>query len=182
MFLPAYAPTRLPSSPASRIPPHKCRQNTSRSQFAEATRRDVGDTTRGPGEVVRRSEVEYAHHRLDGVPWIAEQLGGTCHAGEVDDPLQVGSSSRPELARQVLPADPKPSSQCGGAHGALYLAYQNVPGRLLERFSESQHPWCIDQSSAALRGNRRTQYEVAHHGIIHPLDDDARDVVATARD
>src|SRR6266404_3494383 len=41
---------------------------------------------------------EDVHHRPYRVPGIAQQIGGAGRAREVDDPLQVGSATRGELA------------------------------------------------------------------------------------
>src|SRR5438552_528301 len=91
-----------PSKSAPRIAAHEGGEDSSRTQSAEPAGRHVGDPPGGAPEMAGRGEMKQADHDWGSEPGIPEELRGRGDAGEIDHPLQIGRTTGPELAGEML--------------------------------------------------------------------------------
>src|SRR6266705_3049944 len=109
-----------------------------------------------------RGVAEDVHHRPHRVPGIPQQVGGARRACKVDNPLEVGSATGGELARQVLPRDPQRRGDMAGLRGEGDPAEYLVPGGELQAVGEASQAASrgpssgrtADNTNIGIRGNR----------------------------
>src|SRR6267143_3454713 len=80
-------------------------QHPPRSQRAELLGSRARHASGRAGQVARRGVTKNAYDGAYRIAGVAQQIGGTRGAGQVDHPFQVRRAPGRELAREMLPRD-----------------------------------------------------------------------------